>query len=256
MMSIHNLGAAVLVACATMACQSTARAGPRADPPAPETKRGKPDKPALPPGPRFERDLMLRVHMLSSFDTARTIERLLIRGRLDEVRYFAQALASEPDVAGMAPWAAQVGRVRERAAALATSSDVDQACGRAAELAEACASCHRDTGAQAEFQPPRDLPPDLPTVVARMARHRWAADRIREGMIGDAADAWRAGLDVLAEPPLASPVLGADRTQRAQRLQQIAAQARQAAADDRGTRTRVYGDILRACAACHVQVVK
>jgi len=198
--------------------------------------------------------MMLRFHMLASFDTARTIERLIIRGRLDDARYFARSLATEPDVPGMAPWAKQVELVRQRAGALSTAPDIDEACRREAQLIAACASCHRDAGAQADFQPPHDVPPDQPTVPARMARHRWAADRIREGMIGDAEDAWRAGLDVLAAAPLAS--MDADRRPLAQRLQQIADQARHAGNAAPADRARVYGEILLTCAACHAHVAK
>ena len=246
-MATRNL--AVILAWTMAACQP-ATAGPTPAPPA--DPPGKlPPASALPPAQRFERDMMLRFHMLSSFDAARTIERLLIRGRLDEARYFAQAMATEPDVPGMAPWAAPIARVRERAAAIATAPDLAEACRREARLADACASCHRDAGAQAEFQPPHDVPPDLPTVVARMARHRWAADRLREGMIGEADDAWRAGLDILAAAPIAPLAsLGADRKELARRLQQLADQARHADGPP-ADRVRVYGEILVTCAACH-----
>lgn len=245
-MSTRNLAA--IMAWTVAACQPTANADPT--PAVPPSAREKPSHEVpLPPSQRFERDMMVRFHMLSSFDTARTIERLLIRGQLDNARYFARSLATEPDVPGMAAWAPQIERVRERAAALATAPDIAAACRSAARLADACASCHRDAGAQAEFQPPREVPPNLPTVAARMARHRWAADRLREGMIGEADDAWRAGLDVLASAPLAS--LGADRQELARRLQQIAEQARHAAKGAPADRARVYGELLVTCAACH-----
>jgi mono/diheme cytochrome c family protein len=54
-------------------------------------------------------------------------------------------------------------------------------------------------------------------------------------MIGDADDAWRAGLDVLAATPLALP----------------AYQARHSAKDDLAARAQRYGEILVTCVACH-----
>ena len=170
--------------------------------------------------------MMMRFHMHSSFDTMRGIERLLIRGKLDDARYFAQSMATQPDVPGLAPWAKQIALVRERALAVATAPGIDEACRREARLAEACAGCHADAGAQPEFQPPPGLPADQPDVVWRMARHQWAADRLWEGMVGDADDAWKAGLDVLAATPLSFPAIGSDRASLARRASAAADQAR------------------------------
>ena len=93
--------------------------------------------------------------MLSSFDTARAIERLLLRGNLDDARYFASGLAAEPDVPGLAPWAKQIAVVRARAAELATAPAIEEACRRVARLVDACAACHADAGAQEDFRSPR-----------------------------------------------------------------------------------------------------
>jgi len=247
--SMSNRNFVAVLACAVAACQPSASADATPAPPA--NSRARPARDAqLPPAQRFERDMMVRFHMLASYDTTRTIERLLIRGQLDEARYFAQSLATEADVPGTAPWARQIEHVREAAAAVATAPDIAEACRRAARLADACASCHRDAGAQAEFQPPHNVPPDLPTVVARMARHRWATERLREGMIGDTEDAWRAGLDILASEPLAA--LGSDRKALAARLQQLADQARHLPRPTPADRASVYGELLVTCASCHV----
>jgi len=249
-MTTYDLRLTLVALCVSAACQPSAdaRTGPGATPPSPPVRTLDPE---LSPPQRFERDMMMRFHMHASFDTARGIERLLIRGKLDDARYFAQLLATEPDVPGLAPWAKQIALVRERAAAVAAAPGIDEACRREARLAEACAGCHADASAQPEFQPPPALPADQQTVAARMARHQWATDRIWEGMVGDAGDAWRAGLDVLAEAPLPWPKLGSDRMGLARRLQQLADQARHPAKDDLGERARLYGEILVTCAACH-----
>lgn len=245
-MNAYKLGLAVATTCAIAGCRAAADADP------PKPKRAQ----ESPPTQRFERDMMMRFHMHSSFDTVRGIERLLIRGKLDDARYFASSLASEADIPGLSPWAKQVALVRERAAAVAAAVGIDDACRREAKLAEACASCHADAGAAPEFQPPPSVPADQPTIAARMARHQWAADRIWEGMVGDADDAWRAGLDVLAATPLAWPELGSDRAALARHLQQLAEEARHPAKADRDERTRLYGEILVACAACHATTTK
>jgi len=254
-MSRYDLRFAVVASFAIGGCGPTAHAEPTPAAP-PQAKPGRANEPELPPPQRFERDMMMRFHMRSSFDTVRAIERLLIRGKLDEARYFAQSLASEPDAPGLAPWAKQIALVRERAAAVASAPGIDEACRREARLAEACARCHADASAQPEFRPPREAPADQPTIVARMARHRWAADRLWEAAIGDAEDAWRAGLDVLAASSLTWPEQGSDRKALAQRLRQLAVQAQHAATGDRAARTWLYGEILVTCASCHTQSAK
>lgn len=205
----------------------------------------------LPPDVRFERDMMVRYHMHGNLDLMRAIERLLIKGKLDEARDLARAIAEgllEPE---LGPWGARAALVVERAQAVADAPGVDEACRREARLAEACAGCHIDTVAQPEFGSPPAAPPDLDSVAARMARHRWAADRLWEGLIGADDASWRAGLAVLAQPPLRWPALG-DRHALARSLQQLADQGRQRqTTDNLADRARLYGEMLVRCAACH-----
>jgi len=232
---------------ALTACQPSAEADPVRATPAPSEP---------PPSQRFERDLMTRLHMHASFDTARAIERLLIRGKLEDARYFARSLASEADVPGLEPWGAQIALVRERATAVGTATSLDDACRAEALLAAACATCHAAAGAQPEFRAPPALPVEQQTVASRMARHQWAADRLWEGMIGDAEEPWRAGLDVLAAAPLTFPDREAYRAGLALRLQHLADQARHPVSDGPIERSRLYGEILVTCEACHASSPK
>ncbi|HEY5922237.1 MAG TPA: hypothetical protein VIV11_11225, partial [Kofleriaceae bacterium] len=85
-----------------------------------------------------------------------------------------------------------------------------------------------------------------------MARHRWAADRMWEGMVGNADEPWRDGIEVLAQTPLQFTAIDADRSRLAKRLQLLADQARQRRSIDTvAERAQVYGEILVTCAACH-----
>src|SRR5581483_10210932 len=140
--------------------------------------------------------------MHESYTMFGAIERLLVRDKLGEARDLARAIGVAPDEAGLSAWAAQAAVVRERATAVAAASSVDEACRRTARLAEACARCHAETGVSPEFRAPPGLPPDQPTLDARMTRHLWAIERIREGVIGGDDSSWHAGLDVLAQAPL------------------------------------------------------
>lgn len=210
------------------------------------------EAPEPPPTKRFERDMMVRLHMHESFDLLRAIERLLIRGRLDEAKVFAAAIAGAPDEPGLGPWTRQAITVRERAAALARATTIAEACQREAKLAAACGRCHADAGASPEFRAHPLAPADHPTIEARMARHRWAADRMWEGIVGGADEPWQAGLDVIAAAPLDGSELGPARAPFGRKLQQLAQQARGRkpgeAPPDRAT---TYGEILSTCAGCH-----
>ena len=214
------------------------------------------DKPLLPPpqkpDQRFEHDMMVRFHMHENFDLLRAIEKLLVHGKLDEARTLAKSVAYAPDEPGLEPFARRAATVRERAAAVANAPSLDEALRREAKLAQACAECHADAGVLPEFREPPRVPPDKPTIEARMTRHLWATDRLWEGVVGDSNEAWRAGLDVLAATPLPWSTADSDRVALARQLQRLADQARQTQGADRlDERARLYGEILVTCAACH-----
>ena len=197
-------------------------------------------------------DLVQRMHMQHSFDLLRAIERLLIWGKLDDAKRFATTISMVPDVPAHGPLAAAVVAVRDRASALASATAVDQACRLEAKLVAACADCHVESRVAATYETLPAAPPDKPTLEARMARHRWAVDRLWEGALLGAAAPWRAGLEVLAAAPLDWGPRSADRAKLARDLQQLADQARKrGTADTRETRATSYGEILVTCAACH-----
>lgn len=201
--------------------------------------------------PRRGDEIAVRFHMYRSFDLSRAIERLLVHGALDEARALARSLANTAEPPAMEVWARETAVVRGRAAALADAPGIDEACRRAARLSEACATCHVAAAATPAFDAFAKAPPDQPTVDARMARHRWAVDRLWEGMVGNADRPWQAGLDVLAVTALPFPVAPGDRAGLASRLQQLADQARHRRLATPAERAQVYGEVLVTCAACH-----
>jgi cytochrome c553 len=204
-----------------------------------------------PPPADFEHDMMVRYHMHGSLDLLRAIDRLLLHNHLDEARALARSIAEAPAAPDLGAWATQAQAVRERAAALASAPSIDEACRREARLGEACATCHVATHVQPEFHTPPALPPDLDTIPARMARHRWAADRLWEGLVGGDDAPWQAGLEVLAAAPLRWPELG-ERKGLARLLQRLAEQARQRGATaGPAERATTYGEMAVTCAACH-----
>jgi cytochrome c553 len=189
--------------------------------------------------------------MYRNYDLSRAIERVLVRGDLDSARALATAMANTTAPPALEAWARQTALVNDRAADVASATSIDDACRRTAKIGEACAACHRDTGARLAFDAYPNAPADAPTVDARMARHRWAVDRLWEGMVGNADKPWQAGLDVLAVTPLPFSPAAGDRVALATGLQRLVEQARQRRLATPSERAQVYGEILVTCAACH-----
>lgn len=211
---------------------------------------GMADPPPTPDRDRVREYDMMRLHMHANFDLVRAIERLLIRHNLDDARRFAAAIAMAPDEPAHGPWAASVMVVRERAAELSRAATVEEGVRGVAKLGAACGDCHAEATTGLLFANPPLVPPDKPTIDARMLRHRWAADRLWEGVVGNADAAWMAGLTVLSSSPLEQPP---DRAALARQLKQLADRARRDRTGVRG-RAAVYGEILGVCAACHAPV--
>jgi cytochrome c553 len=197
---------------------------------------------------RFEHDMVVRLHMHENFGMVRAIEHLLIRNKLDEARELARGVAESPDEPGTAAWATETARVREQASAIANATTLDDAIHAVARLGARCAACHSASGTLPDLATPPAVPPDRSTIESRMARHRWATDRMWEGMIGLSDESWRAGLDVLGSAPLPATELGAAREGFARTLQRTAKRATTVKAADRG---EVYGELLVVCAKCH-----
>lgn len=197
---------------------------------------------------QFEHDMLVRMHMHENFGLVRAIEHLLVRGKLDDARQLARGISEAPDEPGAGPWAAQAMRVRERAAAVATATTLDEAIHGVARLGAECASCHVASGATPDLADPARPPADRNDVASRMTRHRWATDRLWEALIAPSDDEWKTGLEVLAATPLPASELGKEREPLARKLQRTAETARTTRPADRA---QVYGDLLATCAACH-----
>lgn len=106
------------------------------------------------PNERSERDTMMRLHMHENFGVLRAMERSLVHGKIDEAHDLAGAIAHAPDEPGTAAWVVQIKRVRERAAALAKTTSVNDALREEAWLAATCGGCHVDSGAPEFSTPP------------------------------------------------------------------------------------------------------
>ncbi len=207
-----------------------------------------------PPAPvRLEKPASVRFHMQRNFDDLRTVERLLIHGKLDDAKSLAFMLTQRAEDPGIAPWAADADRVTNAATALAEAPGIDEALRREARVAAACAACHIHTRLAPIFATPPVTPTDEANTASAMARHLWATDRLWEGMVGGSYKPWHDGLEVVAGTPL--PISPAtDAPALAAQLQALARRAlvlQREGAETLDERARLYGEMLVTCAACH-----
>lgn len=201
---------------------------------------------------RFKHADVVRYHMRLHFDDLRSIERRLVKGKLDEAKPLAYLLAMPDKDPGMTPWSAYTRTITETALALSKSNSIDDALRLEVQIARACGQCHAEAQKASVFKPPGE-PPMLEgaSSTVRMTRHQWAVDRLWEGLVGNSDAHWRAGLGVLSDTPLPY-VKATDAPILAKALQDRANQAlRDAKATTLDDRVRVYGEMLVTCAACH-----
>lgn len=188
-----------------------------------------------------------RYHMREHFNDLRTIERMLITGKLEDAKTLAYML--------MRPSSAMPHAVEAREVALAATSlrnarTLEEAAYAEVRVAGACAQCHLATMSGPVFRTPSKAPPDRPTVAAQMARHQWAVDRLWEGIVGGSDEHWRAGLYVFATSPLQHTEAGSPAL--AKHLQRLARYAlKKRPKPTARERQDLYAELLITCAGCH-----
>lgn len=204
------------------------------------------------PSPVVPRDVsgVLRAHMRGNFDQLRIVEHSLVAGNLADAREHAMAIALAPhETTGT--WANEMARVRVAALALANTTDVELACRMLPRVVAACASCHAAAGVQPRIDHP-PAPPEGLMKPERMARHRWAAERLSESLVGWSDESWRTGLAVLAVEPLPWSPFVADQELLGASMQRQAKQAlAKTTTDTMQERATTYGELLLTCVACH-----
>jgi hypothetical protein len=195
--------------------------------------------------------------MRGHFAEVAAIGRALAFGRLDDARAHARALAGDTPSARVG--AGELAAIRELAGEIAAARSAEAAYPALGALATACAACH----VRGRVAPTGDVvaePEEDGSPSDRMARHRWAADRLWEGLILPSAARWDAGLAVLVEAPLPVAALTDDRAAEttvagwSDRLRERARAARRARLP--GERAHHVGTLLASCASCHAAVAR
>jgi cytochrome c553 len=120
-------------------------------------------------------------------------------------------------------------------------------------MANACGSCHQALDVHPSI--PAKAPPTAGDgIEGHMARHQWAADRMWVSLVLGSEQEWREALGVLDASP-ASEFGGRTLSLAAQAHATTVHDKARAALDDDNpdTRSDLYGQIVAACAGCHLE---
>ncbi len=189
------------------------------------------------------------------FDDVNAIQLALISGNLVRTRELAKKVRI--GFSGEAPhgWAPFIERSVASAEMLEVTTDLGMAARLAGTMAGTCGDCHRAQDVMVVDHEAVAPPRDEDRFSDFMIQHRWAADRMWEGLIGPSDAAWIAGAEALKTTELSADDVG-ERLVLTPEIEILLAQIRSdatAAASINGAAARqaLYGSFLAGCASCH-----
>lgn len=180
----------------------------------------------------------------------------VIDGDLERTRRAGRVLASEAASESLSSrQGPQIVELRREAIRIAEATDIPTAAAALGAMAKSCGDCH-----QARIANPQFIPAQVPiegrnAIQTQMQLHRWAADRMWDGLVHPSDSAWAWGSRMLAMEPLYQFDVGLrigdmELAQRlAQRIYDLGRRAR--ATTDPAARAELYGEFLATCASCH-----
>ncbi len=188
--------------------------------------------------------------MHASYSTTDQILRAVAFGRLEVARAAAGRVARPDDMDAAPRWQPFYQAVRSAAAAVEAASTVPDAARATALLARACATCHEEVGAMLRFDP-NPAPAGGHQVIQQMQTHRWASERLWQGLIASSNPRWLDGAEQLVAAPLAIPDANPGVAADVTALRRHAARAMDAG--PQAERATIFGELLATCAGCHTR---
>ncbi|WP_217909921.1 hypothetical protein [Pseudenhygromyxa sp. WMMC2535] len=252
----HALSLCLLVpVAASLACKGAAKDEPgeqaAAKSPAAD---GESKIPAKAPEPQVGGEVAAA--MTEHFVHAVQLEQAVIDGDLEAASEHARVLVEElPEKSLPEAWRPQLNAMHGAAKEAAGAEDLASAGVAAGRVMGTCGTCHEALGKGPSFAPASPVPEGEDTDT-RMRRHQWAAQRMREGMIGPSDERWKLGAGAVSvAPPEPCPipdaeVLDAETLKLRERIYEVGARALETEGADE--RAAVYGEYLTTCAGCHV----
>lgn len=198
----------------------------------------------------------MRMHMAAHRDAAGELQAAIADGRLVDARELATWFATH-EMEVLPDWRPYLEDMRTAALQIAHAGDLSTAGRHIGKLGGACSACHVAQGARLAFAPAAP-PHDDGTLESQMERHRWAAARLWEGLVGPADERWLEGARAMMTAPLdvAGSTHGKPNVEVVELGERLRDQARAAAElTSRSGRAQLYGEMMHTCASCH-QIVR
>jgi len=171
----------------------------------------------------------------------------LIEGELEQAQAHGRGLAAVAAVD--VPAAAEPLRevIAAKGAEVSAASDLSKASLAFGELVLSCGTCHERAHATWTWEVPELPHGDDPAT--HMGRHRWAVDRMWEGLLVHDADHFDMGARALADAPLLPDEDDSELAALAGRVHALGGDL----PDDAGMAPRAarFGQLLTTCADCH-----
>ncbi len=196
------------------------------------------------------------VHMPSHFADVLEIHSALIDGSTGDAQTAARELLAERPEVMLEEWTPYVYGMEDAARRVAEAEGLAAAASAASELAESCGRCHLALGVELAMSESA-APPVEGDAASAMRRHKWAFDRLWEGLVLPSERAWSLGAAAFVELPFCPQSPSAERddgaVQRAREtlvgLEQVAREA-----SSWSMRAGVYGQMLPTCSTCHAEL--
>jgi len=189
--------------------------------------------------------------MHENFAIIDEMRKAVVRGELREAQRQAKELGGRlknsdyPD-----DWKEHLQKVRSAVWAANGASDLATFASYTARAGRACGDCHVALELDILSGPIEPAKGADEPMADFMVRHRWAAERLWDGLVGPAEQSWKLGAEELAKvAPLATESMPVAMKSLAHQLGEIAERTRVVA--ERGERTETVGLFLSACASCH-----
>lgn len=220
-----------------------------------DTPEAPADGPTMPSAPSA-----LARQMHERFASVTAIQQATIRGDIEQVHALAQAFEARlpaPDEPAPEPWRPHVDELRGELEGVMHGEDLRDVGASVARLALVCGRCHEELDVHPTLPALTNAtqgPPQEPTVKAAMQGHRWAVDRMWEGIIGPSGDRWIRGSTMFIAIPgctATTPAEDAEGRALCTRAQSLARRGH--VTQSLPGRAAIYGRLLATCAGCHVR---
>lgn len=190
--------------------------------------------------------------MREHFSQTVAIRNAVVSGHLERAVNPATELTQMAGVEGMPKqWAVAGAQLRDAANRMREASNIQDAATATADIGRACGHCH-STGGRGPKITVGEPPPAEASTLSRMKRHKWAAERLWEGIYGPSEAAWAAGSKALEIDPFDAKMLepgGVHARSAASDFRRFAKELPNAKTNE--ARGRSFAELTSTCAPCH-----